>query len=192
MTVSAHLEKPLSEKALADIDALLLDVDGVLTTGGIIYGASAEPEAPAGVFEVKTFSVKDGLGLRLAQMAGVKVAVVTGRSCGALSARLDNLGLSPEHRFDGVGDKAAVIGELENRLGLDRSRMAFLADDLPDIPLLRLVGAPLAVADAHPEVIARAAMVTRNPGGRGAVREVCEALVKAHGKWESVTRRYEL
>ncbi|MEW5737225.1 MAG: phenylphosphate carboxylase subunit delta [Thermodesulfobacteriota bacterium] len=194
MSIPAHLEKPVHAKGLADIKALLLDVDGVLTTGEIIYGAPVSDDgSPQGTaFEIKAFSVKDGLGLRMALDAGVKVAVVTGRASAALNARLDNLGLDPRLRFDGVKDKAAVVSRLEEVLETGRKSMAFLADDLPDLPLLALVGAPLAVADAHPEVISRALMVTRNPGGRGAVREVCEALVRARGQWDTVMRRYGL
>jgi 3-deoxy-D-manno-octulosonate 8-phosphate phosphatase (KDO 8-P phosphatase) len=166
--------------SLASIKLLLLDVDGVLTTGEVTYADSGE--------EIKAFSVKDGLGIRMAIENGIQVGIVTGRSSGALAHRCRNLGI--DLLFDNVRDKAGKLAELTAQTGIDAARMAFVGDDLPDIPLMRRVGLSIAVADAVPEVVAAADMVTTANGGRGAVREICEALLKAQSKWESILERF--
>lgn len=166
--------------ALASIQLLLLDVDGVLTTGQVVYTDSGE--------EIKAFSVKDGLGLRLVMDCGVQVGIVTGRGSGALLHRCRNLGI--DLVFDQVRDKAAKLDEISTRTGIAPPQMAFVGDDLPDIALMQKVGLGIAVADAVPEVIAAADMVTTAKGGRGAVREICEALLKARECWEPFLERF--
>jgi len=161
---------------LASIQLLLLDVDGVLTTGQVVYTDSGE--------EIKAFSVKDGLGLRLVMDCGLQVGIVTGRGSGALLNRCRNLGI--DLVFDQVRDKAAKLAEISTRTGIAAPQMAFVGDDLPDIPLMQKVGLGIAVADAVPEVIAAADMVTTAKGGCGAVREICEALLKARECWEPI------
>ncbi len=167
-------------KALVSIQLLLLDVDGVLTTGQVVYTDSGE--------EIKAFSVKDGLGLRLVMDCGLQVGIVTGRGSGALLHRCRNLGI--DLVFDQVRDKAAKLDEISTRTGIAAPQMAFVGDDLPDIPLMQKVGLGIAVADAVPEVIAAADMVTTAKGGCGAVREICEALLKARECWEPVLERF--
>jgi len=167
-------------KALASIQLLLLDVDGVLTTGQVVYTDSGE--------EIKAFSVKDGLGLRLVMDCGLKVGIVTGRGSGALLHRCRNLGI--DLVFDQVRDKAAKLDEISARTGVAAQQMAFVGDDLPDIPIMQKVGLGIAVADAVPEVIAAADMVTTAKGGCGAVREICEALLKAREFWEPILERF--
>jgi len=164
---------------LASIKLLLLDVDGVLTTGQVVYTDSGE--------EIKAFSVKDGLGLRMAMDRGIQVGIVTGRSSGALLHRCRNLGIKLV--FDNVRDKAAKLPEITKKTGIAARHMAFVGDDLPDIPLMRRVGLAIAVADASKEVIAAADVLTAAKGGRGAVRETCEKLLKARGDWESTITR---
>jgi len=170
----------MNAETLASIELLLLDVDGVLTTGEVVYTDSGE--------EIKAFSVKDGLGLRLAMDCGLQVGIVTGRSSGALRHRCRNLGI--ELVFDNVRDKAAKLPEITERTGVAAEQTAFIGDDLPDIPLMRRVGLGVAVADAAPEVIAAAKMVTDAQGGCGAVRETCEKLLQARGAWESILERF--
>ena len=170
----------MNSKTLASIELLLLDVDGVLTTGQVVYTDSGE--------EIKAFSVKDGLGLRLAMDCGLQVGIVTGRSSGALGHRCRNLGI--DLVFDNVRDKAARLPEITGRTGVAAENTAFIGDDLPDIPLMRRVGLSVAVADAAPEVIAAADMVTDAPGGCGAVRETCEKLLQARGAWNSILERF--
>ena len=143
-------------QALASIQLLLLDVDGVLTTGQVVYTDSGE--------EIKAFSVKDGLGLRLAMDNGIQVGIVTGRSSRALGHRCRNLGIKLV--FDNVRDKAAKLPEITAQTGIAADQMAFVGDDLPDIPLMRRVGLAVAVADAAPEVIAEAVAVMAAGEGR--------------------------
>lgn len=169
-----------SPENLESIQLLLLDVDGVLTTGQVVYTDSGE--------EIKSFSVKDGLGLRMAMDSGIQVGIVTGRGSGALLHRCRNLGI--DLVFDNVRDKAAKLPEITDQTGIAAEQMAFVGDDLPDIPLMHRVGLAVAVADAVPEVIAAADMVTTAKGGCGAVRETCEKLLKARGNWESILERF--
>ena len=120
--------------------------------------------------------------------AGVKVCIVTGRRSNALIHRCKNLGIG--HVFDGAGDKAAVLDRLLSQTGISVEDTAFIGDDLPDRPLMKLVGCSIAVADAHHIVRETADMVTSATGGIGAVREVCEAILQAQGHWERVLERF--
>ncbi|MDY0163886.1 HAD-IIIA family hydrolase [Desulfobotulus sp.] len=165
--------------SFCDIALLLLDVDGVLTPGTIIYNDAGE--------ETKVFHVKDGLGLRLLMDAGIRVGIVTGRAAPALRHRLANLGITLI--WDGVKNKAALIEEIQSRTGLSPQAMAFMGDDLPDLGLMQRVGLSITVADAALEVRERAGFTTRAPGGQGAVREVCEAILKAKGLWDALVDR---
>lgn len=168
--------------SFADISLLLLDVDGTLTEGTVIYNDRGE--------ETKVFSVRDGLGLRLLMDAGVDVGIITGRSAPALLHRLKNLGI--RHIWDGVRDKADLLGEITKKTGVEPYAMAFVGDDLPDLGLMALVGLSIAVADAAPEVIERADYTTRAPGGKGAVREVAELILKGKNLWSKIVDSYLL
>ncbi|MFH2219383.1 MAG: HAD-IIIA family hydrolase [Pseudomonadota bacterium] len=168
------------QQKLQNIRVLVLDVDGVLTDGRIIYNDDG--------VESKAFNVKDGLGIRLLMNAGIKVVVVTGRHSRALHHRCGNLGI--DHIFEGITDKKRVIGSILELAGVTREEIAFVGDDLIDLSLMRIVGVPIAVADAHEAVRERAEMVTSAKGGEGAVREVCEAILKARGLWETILERY--
>ena len=170
----------LSDK-LARIKLLLLDVDGVLTDGHITYTDSGE--------EIKTFSVHDGLGIRLLMDAGIRVAIVTGRAAPALRHRCQNLGI--EWLYDGVGDKAALLPSILDRAGVRAEETAFMGDDLPDVPMLRRVGLAVTVPAAPGEVKHCVDMVTKAPGGRGAVRELCIAILEAQGLWNNILERFE-
>ena len=167
-------------KRIMPVSTLLLDVDGVLTDGSIVYTDRGD--------EVKTFSVKDGLGLRLLMDAGITVGIVTGRRSQALLKRCDNLGISLV--FDGVTDKEKVLEKLLLERGLTADAVAFAGDDLPDIRIMKAVGFPIAVADADPLVKAAALYVTSSPGGRGAVREICELILKIKGLWTGMVKRF--
>lgn len=167
---------PLDIKKLANIKALLLDVDGVLTNGQITYDDSGG--------EIKTFNVKDGLGIRMLDLAGIKTGIVTGRSSNALLKRCQNLRI--EYFWDGVKEKSTLLPQISKEMGVEPTCMAFVGDDLPDIGLMAFVGAPIAVSDACEDVLSAACMVTTLPGGAGAVREVCEAILKARGFWNEI------
>lgn len=158
---------------------LLLDVDGVLTAGEIIYSDSGE--------QLKIFNVKDGLGIRLLKEAGIRVGIVTGRSGRALRHRCDNLGI--DLIFDGTQDKALVLPEIEQTTGIAADRTAFIGDDLPDLPIMKRVGLAIAVADAHPQVRSAAHFVTQAGGGRGAVREASEMILKSQQRWDELVEK---
>lgn len=151
------------------IRLLVLDVDGVLTDGRLYFGARGEA--------LKVFDVRDGYGLTALQRAGVAVAVISGRRSGAVRARCRELRV--RHVYQGVEDKLAVFERLRARLKLARNVCACVGDDLPDVPLMRVVAISFAVADAHPAVRRVASVVTHRGGGRGAVREVCDLLLAA-------------
>lgn len=165
---------------LADIELLILDVDGVLTQGDIIYADDGS--------QLKIFNVKDGLGLRMLMDAGIETAIITGRSAGALNARVKNLGIPT--LMDGVSDKAVALDELAKKTGIPKEKMAIIGDDLPDLPVMRRVGISIAVADAAAEVRCFADITTARSGGQGAVRELCEAILKAKGLWAETLARY--
>ena len=159
---------------------LVLDVDGVLTDGSIIYNDKGE--------ETKVFNAKDGLGIKLLMEAGIEICIATGRSSKALHHRCQNLGIA--RVFDGLSDKAAIPGILLEQTGVTAEEIAVIGDDLPDLPLMRKVGVSIAVADAHEIVRKNADMVTLAKGGAGAVREVCETILKAQGCWENILGRF--
>lgn len=158
------------------IKLMLFDVDGVLTDGSIIYNENGK--------ELKVFDVKDGLGIRLLMKADIQVGIVTGRSSEALRHRCKNLGINIV--YDGVRDKGALLDNIVKTTGIHAEQIGFVGDDLPDIPLMRKVGYSVAVANAHESVIENADMVTRAKGGAGAVREVCEKILKAQGHWKNL------
>lgn len=168
------------KQRLKNIQLLILDVDGVLTDGRITYNDDGA--------ESKTFNVKDGLGIRLLMNAGIRVVIVTGRYSSALRHRCKDLGI--EHIYEGVKDKKGVIDAILELAGATPEEIAFVGDDLIDLPLMRIVGTPIAVADAHETVRECAEMVTSAKGGAGAVREVCEAILRARGMWEAILERY--
>jgi 3-deoxy-D-manno-octulosonate 8-phosphate phosphatase (KDO 8-P phosphatase) len=148
---------------------LVLDVDGVLTDGTLYYSASGE--------ELKAFHIQDGLGIKMLQANGVEVAIITGRTSRALQLRAENLGI--RHVRQGVERKLAAYDELLRALGLERSQTACMGDDLPDLPLLSRCAVAATVPDAPEAVRSLAHYVTRRPGGRGAVRELCELILEA-------------
>jgi len=165
---------------LADIRLLLLDVDGVLTDGSITYTDTGE--------QIKCFNAKDGLGIRLLMDAGVEVGIVTARISGALRHRCDNLGITLV--YDGAGDKAKALASISASTQIKAAHIAFMGDDLIDLPAMTRAGFALTVADAPAEVKARADMITDQPGGKGAVRQVCEAILRAKGLWETAISRF--
>ncbi|MCI0546415.1 MAG: HAD hydrolase family protein [Candidatus Rokubacteria bacterium] len=148
---------------------LVLDVDGVLTDGGLCYGPAGE--------DTKRFHVHDGLALQAAGAAGLAIAVVSGRSSVAVTRRMAELGITEVHQ--GASDKVAVLEALLGRLGLRPAEVAVMGDDLPDLPVMQRAGLALAPANAVPEVRRAADWVSRRPGGGGAVREAVEMLLGA-------------
>jgi 3-deoxy-D-manno-octulosonate 8-phosphate phosphatase (KDO 8-P phosphatase) len=158
---------------LRRIRLLLLDVDGVLTDGRIIYDAQG--------VETKAFDVKDGHGLKLLQRAGVQVGIITGRQSEVVNIRARELGIDIVSQ--GAKDKLVPFDEIVQNLRLAADEVAYMGDDLPDLPVLRRVGWAVAPADAVGEIKPFVHYVTNHPGGRGAVREVCDLLLQERGHW---------
>ena len=159
---------------LENIELLCLDVDGVLTDGGIFLDDHG--------IETKRFHARDGLGLSVWMKLGYYVAIITGRKGMATAHRARELGI--EHVIIGTQDKAAALQAVVTQLGLTASEAAVIGDDLPDLPMMSKAGYAMAVADAASEVRSAAAFVTTRPGGQGAVREAVEHLLKAKGRWD--------
>ena len=168
------------QKKLSQIKLLVLDVDGVLTDGRIIYSDSGE--------EIKVFNVKDGFGIRLLMDAGIRVGIISGRSSSALAKRCKELGINLI--YHGFSNKIQALEDILNMSSITLSHTAFMGDDILDIPVMLRVGLSIAVADASSDVLKRADMITVLKGGKGAVREVCEAILKAKGLWEKMTAPY--
>jgi 3-deoxy-D-manno-octulosonate 8-phosphate phosphatase (KDO 8-P phosphatase) len=162
-----QLSAELGQRAAA-IRLLVLDVDGVLTDGRLVYGPHGE--------QLKVFHVRDGLGLRLVRDAGVEVAVITARGSEALEARMRDLRIT--RVLSRQDDKRRALDKLLAETGITASECAYVGDDVIDLPVLRCVGLAVAVADAHPLVRAEAHVTTEARGGEGAVREVCDALLE--------------
>jgi 3-deoxy-D-manno-octulosonate 8-phosphate phosphatase (KDO 8-P phosphatase) len=162
------------------IRALVLDVDGVLTDGGLYYDAEGNV--------TKRFHVQDGLGIKLAQAAGVEVAVITGLSHKAVESRVRELGISEYHH--GHVDKLPLLEKVRDNLGLEFSDMAYLGDDWVDAEAMRAVGLPMAVSNAQPEVLEIAAWVSSAPGGGGAVREAVRFILEARGELDAQWRKW--
>jgi 3-deoxy-D-manno-octulosonate 8-phosphate phosphatase (KDO 8-P phosphatase) len=166
---------------LKNIKLLLLDVDGVLTNGDIVYSDAGG--------EIKSFNVRDGLGIRLLLNAGIQVGIVTGRTSGALLHRCKDLGIGLV--YHGIQKKGEILEDVMLKTGLPALEIAFVGDDAPDIALLKKVGIGIAVADAHETVKNIAHMTTERNGGNGAVREICEWILKAKGLWEEIVHQWE-
>jgi 3-deoxy-D-manno-octulosonate 8-phosphate phosphatase (KDO 8-P phosphatase) len=166
------------------IRLVAFDVDGVLTDGGVLLGATEAGER----VELKRFEITDGLGIRLLQNAGITVAFVTGRKSHSVHLRAEELSILECHQD--ASAKLPVMKRMLDRLGLGWEQAAFLGDDLADIPLLKRVGLPGTVANGVPEVRALARWVGWRRGGDGAAREFAEALLRARGEWAEQVQRY--
>lgn len=162
------------------VKLLVLDVDGVMTDGSILLDDHGR--------ETKRFHVRDGLGVKLAMTNGIAIAIATARVSRATTHRAKELGIA--HVEQAATDKRRAMEHLCRRLGVELRDAAYLGDDLPDLPALAIAGYPMAVADAADEVKAAAKHVTLARGGRGAVREAVEHLLKADGRWEQAIASY--
>ena len=162
------------------IKILVMDVDGVLTGGEVILDRQGN--------ELKMFHVRDGHGIKMIQRTGMKTAIITGRSSNVVTIRAEELGIVDV--FQGSKDKLPTFRELLERHGLDEEEAAYIGDDIVDIPVMRRAGLSFTVADAEQYVKEAAHFVAGRNGGRGAVREVIDLLLKARGEWEAVTAKY--
>lgn len=155
-----------------NIKLVIFDVDGVLTDGGIYFSDDGR--------EIKKFNVKDGLGLSWLSKTDITVAVITGRTSSIVSNRMQALGIN--HVYQGRMNKLETYHNLLSALNLDHSQVAYVGDDIIDVPIMKQCILPVAVADAHESALSVAKMITKNKGGHGAGREVCDLLLKSQNK----------
>ena len=174
------MNKNLEEK-LKKIKMLILDVDGVMTDGRIIMDDEGH--------QLKNFDVRDGHGLKIIQRYGIKIVILTGRKSEVVNYRAHDLEIKDV--YQGALNKKEVFQEILLKHNLTASAVAFLGDDIIDIPVLRQVGFSAAVADAVDVVKKSVDYVTKNKGGHGAVRELCELILQAQGKWPEIAEKYE-
>lgn len=160
----------------AAVRLAIFDVDGVLTDGGLYFDEAGR--------ENKVFHSRDGHGLKMLQRGGVELAVISGRRTEAVTHRMSGLGIS--HVYQGHQDKLPPFEELLGKLALSPHQVAYVGDDVVDLPILLRVGLAVAVQDAHPLVVRHCHWQTPTRGGRGAVREVCELILDAQGKLEDM------
>lgn len=170
----------MNKQRMKDIRLLLLDVDGVMTDGVIAYDNNG--------VETKHFHVRDGHGLKLLQRAGIEVGIITGRESALVEMRAAELGIF--RVFQGAKNKLEPYEQILTQSGFKDHQVAYVGDDLIDLPVLRRVGFAVAVADAASELRPYVDYITSTSGGQGAVREVCDLILKQSGKWEQVTARY--
>jgi 3-deoxy-D-manno-octulosonate 8-phosphate phosphatase (KDO 8-P phosphatase) len=174
MTPLAHMERA------ARVKVMIFDVDGILTDGSLTYGPDGEI--------TKTFNVLDGLGIQLLQKTGVITAIISARKSPIVLARARDLGIN--HVWQGHQDKRVAFAELLEQTGFTAEQCGYIGDDVIDLPLLTQVGFAVTVPTGHPEVQHRAHYVTRAGGGRGAVREVCDMVMRAQGNYEEALAPY--
>ena len=168
------------EALAAKVRLVVFDVDGVMTNGQLILGPAGE--------ELKVFHVRDGHGLVMLRQSGLAVAVITGRQSAVVAARMAELGI--EFVYQGQRDKLVALDDLCQKLGVTPDEICYVGDDLHDLPVLQRVGLPATVADAHPLCLAAARWCSRAPGGAGAVRELCEFILKSQGLLAAEYARY--
>jgi len=169
-------------KRLTEIQLLLLDVDGVMTDGGIIYDGNG--------LETKIFNVKDGHGIKMLQRADIEVGIITGRTSAVVDFRAQELGIKLV--YQGALRKLESYEDVKLKTGLADSQIAYMGDDVIDVPVMRRVGFAAAPQDALAEAKRAAHYIASCNGGRGAVREVCDLILKGRGVWDEVAARYEL
>ncbi len=179
MQLEGKLGAGLIDK-MRKVKVLILDVDGVLTDGRIVISDDGQ--------ETKCFHVRDGHGLKMIQRAGIEVMFLTGRKSQVVEHRARELGVNKV--YQGALDKLAIFIEILADTKLSAEQVAYMGDDIVDLPVLKRAGFSIAVCDSHGEVMRAVDLVTQNAGGRGAVREVCEMILKAQGKWEKIMERY--
>ena len=173
------MDDKLRKKA-ASIRLAVFDVDGVLTDGSLVFSAQGN--------EFKTFNVQDGLGLVLLRKSGIEPAIITSRTSSIVEKRIASLGIT--RVYQGVENKQLVLKQLMEELAISSKVVAYVGDDLIDLPAMALSGFAIAVANARPQVKSFADWITLNSGGHGAVREICEMLLEAQGKLELIVQDY--
>ncbi len=179
--LNAHIRQELREKA-RKIRLLLLDVDGVLTDGRIIYDSRGR--------DSKFFDVHDGMGVYLLKKAGINTVLITAKGSRTIRPRARDMQV--KEIFENISPKTAVLDKILRKYKVDISEVCFAGDDLVDLCLMKRVGLPIAVFNAAPEIKQAAAYITLREGGRGAVREIAELILKSQGKWEEAVKAYDV
>jgi 3-deoxy-D-manno-octulosonate 8-phosphate phosphatase (KDO 8-P phosphatase) len=177
---------PSVSELAANIRLFLMDVDGVLTDGKV-FGV---PDSTGAIVETKGFDTQDGIALQWLSWKGLKTGVISGRISPATEARAKQCNMT--YVYQGHIEKIPIIDEILAQSGISASQVAYMGDDLTDVVVMNRVGLSIAPANARAEVKRCAKFVTENPGGQGAVREVCELLLKAQGHWEDLLSKYEI
>jgi len=170
-----------TERVAETIKLLALDVDGVLSDGKLYYSSSGE--------ELKSFNIKDGLGIKLLQQADIEVAIITGRCSAMVERRAAELGI--KQVIQGREDKLVALQQLCQQYNIELSQCAYMGDDLPDLKAINAAGLGMTVANAAKEVLNNADWVSNAQGGEGAVREACEFILGAGGRWSKLTAKFE-
>lgn len=168
------------EQIIKQIKLLILDVDGVLTDGGLYFDESGK--------EFKRFNVIDGLGIKLLMQNNIEIAIISAGANKTVQARANNLGI--KHCYLGQSDKSIAFNKLLKILKLDKSQIAYIGDDIIDLPIITQVGLPIAAANAHIEVKNRAKIITKNSGGNGCIREICDTILRAQNKYQQIIDSY--
>ncbi|MBW9259401.1 MAG: 3-deoxy-manno-octulosonate-8-phosphatase KdsC [Candidatus Thiodiazotropha sp. (ex. Lucinisca nassula)] len=169
----------IHDKAKA-VKLVIFDVDGVLTDGGLLLGDDGQ--------EYKAFHSRDGHGMKMLQYTGVVIGIITGRTSEVVRLRMESLGI--EYVYQGKLEKLPAYEELKEKLGLSDEQIAYVGDDVVDLPIMRRVGLAIAVQDAHPFVLQHAHWQTPHGGGRGAARDVCEMIMQAQDTLQPSLERY--
>ena len=175
-------ENQMLKQKAKKIKLLIFDVDGVLTDGSLFFDNQGQ--------EYKAFNSKDGHGIRLLLDNGVNVAIITGRKSEVVMHRANNLKIPPEYIYQGYRDKVPAFYELIEKTKLEKENIAFIGDDVIDLPIMSQVGLSIAVGDAHWFVQENADLICKLNGGRGAGREACEFILDAQGKLDDILQSY--
>lgn len=170
----------MTNEQAKDIRLLILDVDGILTSGVVHYGSQGA--------ELKAFHLHDGMGIKLLQKTGIHVAIISAKKSAAVSHRLNDLHI--QHAYLGYENKLPAYDELKKTLHLSDDQIAYMGDDLPDLPILRRVKLAITVPQAPDIIKQHTHLITQKKGGKGAVREVCDMLMEAQGLYQSAIQNY--
>jgi 3-deoxy-D-manno-octulosonate 8-phosphate phosphatase (KDO 8-P phosphatase) len=163
------------------IKMVIMDVDGTLTDGTLLILSDGE--------ELKSYNVKDGTGILLARLAGLKTAIISGKTSKSLEKRAERLKIAEVHQ--GILDKKKTLDEILAKNKLNLEEIAYIGDDLGDLEVIKSVGLAAAVADAHPEIKKQSHFICKNPGGKGAVREFIEFILQAQDKWQAIESNFK-
>jgi len=174
------MRKELSEK-IRKVKLLVLDVDGVLTDGRIVYNSNGE--------DLKLFDVHDGLGVYLLRRAGIKTVLITAKGSKTIRHRAGDMRV--EEFYEDIFPKTEALSKILKKHKLSKEDICFMGDDFVDLCMMKAVGFPVAVANACADIKDKAIYITRRKGGRGAVREVAELILKTQGKWDEVVSIYQ-